>query len=342
MNFPLKSIQILRGFAATAVLLYHLDIQWQQFFNRRIINFEYGELGVDFFFALSGFIITYVHFNDIGRPVNVKYFLAKRFIRIFPFYWLAMIAAVAIDPGKFGGWVLFIKNLLLFRLPIAGMVLGVAWSLTYEIVFYFLFAIAIAVGWKFARFMIAAWVILILVNVGDIFSGSVLLQVLANNVIVEFLFGCAAGYLFLNRNFIAKEIWLAAATILSLGLVLLLFYFDMNRFSLPVVAALGFASATVIYFAGTLDKKRKLFTPAALVLVGDASYAIYLTHTIYIPYILKAAKYSVRFLNSEVVVFLFVLAASVGMGIVVHLLIEKPVLLFFRKIVPHRKHLTVV
>ena len=111
MNHPLRFVQVLRGFAAIAVLLYHTGVYAGIYFNNPIFFFENGNLGVDFFFTLSGFIITYIHLQDIKRRGSVKGFLLKRFIRIFPFYWLVLVAVIAIDPSSFPGWKLFFVDL---------------------------------------------------------------------------------------------------------------------------------------------------------------------------------------------------------------------------------------
>ena len=43
---------------------------------------------VDFFFVLSGFIITYIHLRDLRQRTNLGSFLLKRFNRIYPVFWI--------------------------------------------------------------------------------------------------------------------------------------------------------------------------------------------------------------------------------------------------------------
>ena len=69
INSKIESLQLLRFIAAILVVSVHL-------------NFEFGHIGVDIFFVLSGFIIAYV------SDKNTKYFFINRLIRIIPFYWL--------------------------------------------------------------------------------------------------------------------------------------------------------------------------------------------------------------------------------------------------------------
>jgi len=48
--------------------------------------FGFGDAGVEFFFVLSGFITTWVHTPDLGRPAKLVPYLRKRVVRIYPAY----------------------------------------------------------------------------------------------------------------------------------------------------------------------------------------------------------------------------------------------------------------
>jgi exopolysaccharide production protein ExoZ len=109
--------------------------------------FSFGHAGVDFFFVLSGFIITYVHRADIGNPRRLNQYLWKRVTRIYPLYWF--VTAIVLIFASFSAEKLarldawhVIASLALIphaREPL----LGVAWTLQYEMLFYLTFAIAI-------------------------------------------------------------------------------------------------------------------------------------------------------------------------------------------------------
>ena len=58
--------------------------------------FDFGFAGVDFFSALSGFLMVHVHAEDFGRPGAVGPYLWKRFSRIYPTYWVALAAVVPV------------------------------------------------------------------------------------------------------------------------------------------------------------------------------------------------------------------------------------------------------
>ena len=97
-NRKLALIQLFRGLASIVVLLYHSSTLYATNLNYAILDntFKFGKAGVDFFFVLSGLIIYTVHKKDVGIKRNFVYFISKRFIRIYPLYWLLLIPKIAI------------------------------------------------------------------------------------------------------------------------------------------------------------------------------------------------------------------------------------------------------
>jgi len=94
----LKSLQMARGIAALAVTLFHTSGMFadpRYGFERPFWWLtERGDLGVDFFFVLSGFIIMLAHRADVGRPREVGNYAFKRAVRIYPMYWLFTLLIV--------------------------------------------------------------------------------------------------------------------------------------------------------------------------------------------------------------------------------------------------------
>jgi exopolysaccharide production protein ExoZ len=335
MNYPLKSVQVLRGFAAIAVLLYHAGIYSNMYFESSVFTFGIGTLGVDFFFTLSGFIITYVHLKDIEEKGSVRHFAIRRIIRIFPFYWFVLIVAIAFDPGAFPGWNLFFQNALLFRLPMSLMPLKVAWSLTFEMMFYLLFALSIWAGKKVASIMLAIWLLLIVFSPG---LNNSFYEVLVSNLNIEFLFGCFAGYIVAKKKYSFNILFFIAGVILVASVFMICILWNgFNRFNIIFTTLMGATSGWIILHAALLDKKgwSHMFTFPVLMLAGDASYSIYLTHTVYMPYIFKGTKHlldipALSNLMQLIVIFL-IITISIAGGIAIHKFIEKPMLLYLRK-----------
>ncbi len=138
----LEFLDAVRGLAATAVLLGHclepLSLRYILFDHN---TFRPGEYGVVLFFITSGFIIpaSLERYGAIGR------FWVGRVFRLFPLYWACIIGALILHQlGHFGlpadwhGTRSWLLNLTMIQNFVAGpQALGNAWTLAYEMVFYF-------------------------------------------------------------------------------------------------------------------------------------------------------------------------------------------------------------
>lgn len=141
----INTLQAGRFLAAMAVVLHHAVLSVTAFVDVPPlliqILFEYGYLGVDFFFVLSGFII---HYTMSLSPRPAGKFAFDRLARIMLPYWpvgiglaLAyMLLPSLSDSGRAWGWV-STSTLFPTNLPPA---LSVAWTLQHELVFYFIYA----------------------------------------------------------------------------------------------------------------------------------------------------------------------------------------------------------
>lgn len=166
-----------RAFAAISVLLVHVGIVSGGFTPWYKQLFAHLDVGVPFFFVLSGFLLyrPMVASRVINLPRQAKLAYARnRFFRIFPAYWVALTVA-AIVPGFYGAftgnwWVYYG---LLQQFPVytrEGACAGVGqvdcglppvWSLSIEVFFYFVlpfFALGMAGIYKLlkGRFWVAA------------------------------------------------------------------------------------------------------------------------------------------------------------------------------------------
>ncbi|MEV6967545.1 acyltransferase [Hamadaea sp. NPDC051192] len=154
----LRVLDGLRLLAALAVVAWHLiaapTAGWAEAGVRDFGPFaavaKYGWLGVELFFLISGFVIC---LSSWGRRVGD--FAASRVMRLYPAYWLAVLASAAVL-ALFGTrevtWPQTAANLTMLQNP-----LGVAdvdpsyWTLAVELRFYLLFAIVVALGVTYRR-----------------------------------------------------------------------------------------------------------------------------------------------------------------------------------------------
>ena len=334
----LDSLQAYRGIAAILVVLYHVTV----FSQERTISpfsagfFNFGFTGVDFFFVLSGFIIFYVHSDDLGHLDRLPAYLRKRFNRIYPFYWvvtLVKIAAIVLVAGYAKSYEreasVIVKSMLLLPQPNLPII-GAAWTLTHEVLFYLLFAAMILLGARCALSIFVIWVTAI---IGFHISGQLgliettndyLLAFLLNPRNLEFVLGCLSGYLLKSRQIRCPSLWLCLGAILFLLAAL---YIDQggSDSSMTLVLLFGVPSFLVVTGSSTLDKSDRIKFPALLVFLGDASYSIYLGAFAFVN------LFSLILLRPEIISFIgpfpatltITVMAIVG-GAAAHVFVERP------------------
>lgn len=291
----LNSLQAGRAAAALAVLLYHITIQIQDRNGYMFAGgaFMFGYTGIDFFFVLSGFIIYYAHARDIGQHSSLPHYAARRFIRIYPFYWVifgVVLLSMVVAPGAAGsegsGPAYLIKSALLIPQPIAPLITP-AWTLSYEVLFYVLFGVGLWFGWRTAVAGALVWGALIVLFAPALFPGIrapfqgspavFWLNFLFSDHNMEFLLGCVAAALVVRRTLHTR--WLQAALIIGLlWLVGWAIYVDLYGPSAVASygATFGVASFLIVLGLAGLELGRPTPLPGGIVFLGDASYSIYL------------------------------------------------------------------
>lgn len=273
-------LQAGRALAALSVLGYHSACAVQDFAAPvpAFHLFEIGAYGVDFFFVLSGFIIQHAHGDDERglRPAGA--YLRKRLTRIFVPYLpvsLAMIGIYLLLPqmsGSLRDWSLLTSlTLVPTGSPPA---LAAAWTLVHEMVFYAIFLVSYVTR-RFAL-LIAAWLGLIGIGVTaglqTSFAAPSWLSLLAP-INAEFVAGMLAAQAV--RNLPPR--WAVPALTLGIAGVAAYFVLGIDPAG-PLRVGLGFALAFIIAGAVWLERQHRLSVPAWLLLIGNASYAIYLVH----------------------------------------------------------------
>jgi peptidoglycan/LPS O-acetylase OafA/YrhL len=145
------NINLLRGFAAITVVIYHfIEInKWLEFpTSGLLVWFRVGWMAVDLFFVISGFVVGLAIFYDINSTVKTsenyfrKIFFINRFARIFPLYLLTLsISLIFVNPNLIFDHlpkniflhIFFLQNLFL---EYRDSLNGVTWSLAPEVQFY--------------------------------------------------------------------------------------------------------------------------------------------------------------------------------------------------------------
>jgi exopolysaccharide production protein ExoZ len=330
----LNSLQAGRGIAAFMVVLYHANGKYG-FGGRHLLGhiFSFGFAGVDFFFVLSGFIIAYTSFHLIGRKNGLQVFARKRFLRVYPIYWLYLLVAVIAgyffyhDNHVFDN---FWKSVLL--LPNHHFVIATSWTLPFEIFFYFVFALVVFSRWSLVVVIPIAVISIINAVLQNIGSDGIFHDQLLNDLCspynVEFLLGFLSYKIY---NKIGKAVIFSLLLLIVAAMVLEIIYFNRADYKeiYPGMRVLPFgllAFAAVTAFAA-LDHNDLIKAPAFLVNLGDASYSLYLIHlNIFI--FLDEQFFAPAKLSEEAVMILmeFVVPATVLLSFVLYKYVEKPLL----------------
>lgn len=171
-----ETVDVLRGFAALSVVVYHVIelFAWKTFPSTGpLLWFRAGWMGVDLFFVISGFVIGFSAFAEIDKRGPWHFqgaFFARRVTRIVPLHYLTMLAFVVfISPELLftNFWTNLISHLLFvhnLNLNLHGAINGSNWSLATEMQFYVLMLLAapwIRIGrwWGIAAvFIVTAWI----------------------------------------------------------------------------------------------------------------------------------------------------------------------------------------
>ncbi len=241
--------------------------------------FSKGLIGVDIFFVISGFVIFYIGFR--GECPTVGRFLANRFWRIFPPYWAVLVFALSLfvglavafgDSSRLPSLRELVTSVLLFPSTPQNYVIGVAWTLGLELVFYAIFAlVALRYGARAFFAAILVWYALSILGLflADDFSGWA--YPLFNPVVLEFLYGTLIAQAQLSGK--TRYHGLAVLTGISALLAVLLLGIEHNAV-LRREFIYGIPAALLIY--GVVGMKIRW--PSAVMLWGESSYLVYLLH----------------------------------------------------------------
>jgi peptidoglycan/LPS O-acetylase OafA/YrhL len=346
----LYSVQYLRAIAALMVVHCHaVDLQmlFGTSFQQKFFYLEnFGAIGVDIFFVISGFIISFISRSENGTTA-AKDFMLRRWIRVAPAYYVASAILFCVFLLSAHYQIKapdIIKTFTILPIFDYGKyfwspILVIGWTLSFEFLFYILSAILIAFAVR-RRDIFLILIITVLFLLGLFIHNDIKQwNFVTSPMVLEFAFGVMIAMVYKSKMHIPAALSLA---LLFTGIVsfLCLIIFGYGEVSevLFVWANKGVELRILLWglpclalSAGIIllekNKPEWIGKNKLLLLLGDASYSIYLVHTIC--YALLGSTYKrVPFLGSLPGDFLILMSAclATGSGVLFHLFVEKPLI----------------
>lgn len=327
-------IQVLRFLAAIAVVAFHAWGVAPSYIavpdDAASFGLWHGGHGVDLFFVISGFIIFYA---TQGSDLTPGAFLRRRVERIMPLYAVVIAAVTALAllwPAVFGtpGWYTprhILKSLMFVSFTDGEMpVVYVGWSLEYEMYFYLVVGLLMALVthvWRAVVILFSA-----VVTVGQLAGVESALGHYAffvNPLLLEFVLGVTVGHIFVK----GRPDWIMIAAV-ACAFAAVLAADPSSR-----VFAWGVPAAGLVAAGAYLSRRRTnpSWLERALARLGDASYSIYLAQvqTVSLTCMLIAAVIPAM----PPLMLVFVVCCVVALlGLLINVAIEKPLMRLSRRI----------
>ncbi|MET0363733.1 MAG: acyltransferase, partial [Sphingobium sp.] len=332
VRLKLGGIEGLRGIAALAVLIYHAARHVDAAFGmpRLMRVFQAGHAGVDLFFVLSGFLILYVHGPDIGRPERLRHYARQRFTRVMPLYWIALLLTVAkLAAGGHGLPGVQSLTWSLFLLPgWEAPLLGPAWSLQHELLFYLLFA-ALVLHRGAGLVLLGLWAAFVICGLGGLWDDRVPFQ-LAGHYNLEFFMGMAVALIVPRVTRGGLLTGTGAVLLILSGVTESMGWLD----GLGAAARFCYGVPSALLIAGLVALSRRpggLAVPRWLAALGGASYSLYLFQFLFMGLAVKLWERA-GLDRPELAMGLFAVMVVVGIagGVAMARLVEKPLLRIMR------------
>ena len=300
----LNQITFTRFIAALSVVFFHYG---QSIFPANISflfeNLTAGPIAVGYFYVLSGFIMAIAYYQpqkDKQQGINKKKYWIARFARIYPVYLLALLIIVAAKFRTLGeNWETLPLHLLLLQSWIPGYPITLntpGWSLSVEAFFYLSFPFLLLWVYKHGTkaltlFCIILWiatqVILLSALNSDAYAPKTHLHdfIYYNPImhLSSFVMGMLTGIYFKNNANEGKTHKHALWVGLSFALIFLLIWARPhleNLFHYKLAFTNGLLAPVFLLFIVLLAKNRStishIFNHAWLILLGEASYSLYI------------------------------------------------------------------
>ena len=289
----IKQLDSLRAIAVILVMINH----WITY--RFINNIPTGNMGVDIFFVLSGFLITKILFDSRQKAETsgstksrpLKNFFIRRALRIFPIYYVTLFVLLLFQKSTetniqsaFGYFVTYTSNFYFFNMGDWDGMISHLWSLSVEEQFYLIWPwIILFTPAKYLRNIIIGFIII--GSAGNFFTSGIKLNyILTFTCFDAFGLGALLAWQLtykpqgLKRFFINLSVFtVPALALFILGIIQQQWPYIPLR-TLNATVALWFITYIIIYADTGKLRFGFIFNNRVLIYLGKISYGIYLFH----------------------------------------------------------------
>jgi peptidoglycan/LPS O-acetylase OafA/YrhL len=323
----LKGINGLRAIAALSVVVFHLNFSFKEFYHLpNLRTVDLAGFGVTIFFAISGFLITYLLLEEKKRLyINIKKFYTRRVLRIWPLYYLflaiSLLTAFIFNVGKIESSALFYYVFMAANIPFifsfALPFLGHYWSIGVEEQFYLLWPWVIKRSENVLRTLISIAIGLILLRllfryIEYKWGFSVPYAIIHINRFDCMVIGAIGGYLAYNKPYLIERLSQPIYQIVSWLIIILLFF---NKFHIASVIdheIVSFATVILIINGSFNPKPLINLENSVLDFLGRISYGIYIIHQLVIFYTAQLLnRFSFTAFEKYLVSFVLVISITI-------------------------------
>jgi exopolysaccharide production protein ExoZ len=275
--------------------------------------------------------MLYTSMGRFGSWKAAPDFLLRRLIRIVPLYWICTLAVIALALSG-----LFYKSLIvtgpgvaasLLFLPTEPPILGVAWTLQYEMYFYLVFAACLAFLTIRSTIVVLPLVLCGVLALSTALPDGRVRAFFGDPIALEFCLGLWLAYAFAQGRLPKIHPALAAALGVA-GLMASALIFPSAGTERLASSVRYFAwglPALLIVFAALSVRSMPGLGGRALLFLGNASYSIYLTHAIVMTSYARLIKTpAIAALLPPVLWMILAVAAATVVGALTHVLVEQP------------------
>lgn len=343
-----RNVQALRGVSALLIVVAHLDAYLTPMGPAAYRSVSLGIAGtaIGLFFVISGFIMVH---TTIDRQMSPWTFMANRVSRIVPLYWtltmvvfvVALVAPTLLQATS-ADLTALIKSLAFIPFSksngVTEPLLFVGWTLNIEMMFYLIFAIGLMFNDRSTGILTGFLFLLCLVVVGPaVLPRGPLTAFYTSSIVLDFGLGMLIGLMSRRAPHVVNLSVQASALIIALISFAVSMVLPSVFPGMPLVLACGVPAAFVVGSAVLLERWGLSIKSALWLLLGNASYSIYLSHpfaTQLIGKILAPAK-TFGLVNLSIIAIALIASSVVGVGS--YFVLERPMLHLSRRFVRQRR-----